>query len=89
MRLWGITTEIVGFIPKSLVLRSIVLGCISYSNAPTRARGIIKLSYRENYVMVSFFIVITCLTNSALILLKETVYLSVLCHIPLGITDCQ
>ena len=53
MRLWGITTEIVGFIPKSLVLRSIVLGCIPYSNAPTRARGIIKLSYRENYVMVN------------------------------------
>jgi len=25
-RLWGITTEFVGFIPQSLVLRSIVLG---------------------------------------------------------------
>jgi len=26
MRLWGITIEFVGFIPQSLVLRSIVLG---------------------------------------------------------------
>ena len=26
MRLWGITTEFVGFIPWSLVLRSIILG---------------------------------------------------------------
>ena len=26
MRLWGITTEFVGFIPQSLVVRSIVLG---------------------------------------------------------------
>jgi len=30
MRLRGITTEFVGFIPQSLVLRSIVLGLILY-----------------------------------------------------------
>ena len=32
MRLWGITTKFMGFIPQNLVLKSIVLGLISIQN---------------------------------------------------------
>ena len=50
-RLWGITTEFVGFIPQSLVLRSIVFLWLNF-NTVYRNWSIKDLNYYSGYLKI-------------------------------------
>ena len=59
-RLWGINTEFVGFIPHSLLLRTIVLCCIliyrNWSIAPSMFSERQKQIELNSFHLVTFFV---------------------------------